>query len=73
VWSYTSTPQYAFMAWCSVKAQEQIIHRKITEDETRCIGVREEKRREEKRREEKRREEKRREEKRREENGFQRC
>jgi hypothetical protein len=20
VWSYTSTPQYAFMAWCSVKA-----------------------------------------------------
>jgi hypothetical protein len=20
-WSYTSTPQYAFMAWCSVKAQ----------------------------------------------------
>jgi hypothetical protein len=23
-WKYTSTPQYAFMAWCSVKAQEQI-------------------------------------------------
>jgi hypothetical protein len=23
-WSYTSTPQYAFMAWCSVKAQEQL-------------------------------------------------
>jgi len=22
-WSYTSTPQYAFMAWCSVKAQGQ--------------------------------------------------
>jgi len=22
--SYTSTPQYAFMAWCSVKAQEQL-------------------------------------------------
>jgi hypothetical protein len=22
--SYTSTPQYAFMAWCSVKAQGQI-------------------------------------------------
>jgi hypothetical protein len=21
VWSYTNTPQYAFMAWCSVKAQ----------------------------------------------------
>jgi hypothetical protein len=21
-WSYTSTPQYAFMAWCSAKAQE---------------------------------------------------
>jgi hypothetical protein len=21
-WSYTSTPQYAFMAWCSVKAQD---------------------------------------------------
>jgi hypothetical protein len=20
-WIYTSTPQYAFMAWCSVKAQ----------------------------------------------------
>jgi hypothetical protein len=25
-WSYTSTPQYAFMAWCSVKAQEQLYH-----------------------------------------------
>jgi hypothetical protein len=24
VWSYTSTPQYAFMAWCSVKAQGQL-------------------------------------------------
>jgi len=23
-WSYTSTPQYAFMAWCSVKVQGQI-------------------------------------------------
>jgi hypothetical protein len=23
-WSYTSTPQYAFMAWCSIKAQGQI-------------------------------------------------
>jgi hypothetical protein len=23
-WSYTSTPQYAFMAWCSVKAQGQL-------------------------------------------------
>jgi hypothetical protein len=23
-WSYTSTPQYAFMAWCSVKAQGQV-------------------------------------------------
>jgi hypothetical protein len=23
-WSYTSTAQYAFMAWCSVKAQEQL-------------------------------------------------
>jgi hypothetical protein len=23
-WNYTSTPQYAFMAWCSVKAQEQL-------------------------------------------------
>jgi len=22
-WSYTSTPQYAFMAWCLVKAQGQ--------------------------------------------------
>jgi hypothetical protein len=22
-WSYTSTPQYAFMAWCSGKAQEE--------------------------------------------------
>jgi hypothetical protein len=22
-WNYTSTPQYAFMVWCSVKAQEQ--------------------------------------------------
>jgi hypothetical protein len=22
-WIYASTPQYAFMAWCSVKAQEQ--------------------------------------------------
>jgi len=20
-WSHTSTPQYAFMAWCSIKAQ----------------------------------------------------
>jgi hypothetical protein len=30
-WQYTSTPQYAFMAWCSVKAQGQLylfyIHR----------------------------------------------
>jgi hypothetical protein len=24
VWSYTSSPQYAFMAWCSVKAQGQL-------------------------------------------------
>jgi hypothetical protein len=23
-WSYTSTPQYAFIAWCLVKAQGQI-------------------------------------------------
>jgi hypothetical protein len=23
-WSYTSTPQHAFMAWCSVKAQGQL-------------------------------------------------
>jgi len=23
-WSYTSTPQYDFMAWCSVKAQGQL-------------------------------------------------
>jgi hypothetical protein len=23
-WSYTFTPQYAFMAWCSVKAQEHL-------------------------------------------------
>jgi len=23
-WSYTSTLQYAFMAWCSVKAQGQV-------------------------------------------------
>jgi hypothetical protein len=23
-WSYTSTPQYAFMAWCSVKVQGQL-------------------------------------------------
>jgi hypothetical protein len=23
-WNYTSTPQYAFMAWCLVKAQEQL-------------------------------------------------
>jgi hypothetical protein len=23
-WSYTSSPQYAFMAWCSVKAQGQL-------------------------------------------------
>jgi hypothetical protein len=23
-WSCTSTPQYAFMAWCSVKAQRQL-------------------------------------------------
>jgi hypothetical protein len=23
-WIYTSTPQYAFMAWCSVKAQGQL-------------------------------------------------
>jgi hypothetical protein len=23
-WGYTSTPQYAFMAWCSVKTQEQL-------------------------------------------------
>jgi hypothetical protein len=23
-WSYTSTPQYAFMAWCSVEAQGQL-------------------------------------------------
>jgi hypothetical protein len=24
-WSYTSTPQYAFMAWCSIKAQGQLL------------------------------------------------
>jgi len=24
VWSYTSIPQYAFMAWCSVEAQGQL-------------------------------------------------
>jgi hypothetical protein len=24
VWSYNSTPQYAFMAWCSVKAHGQV-------------------------------------------------
>jgi hypothetical protein len=24
VWKYTSTPQYAFVAWCSVKAQGQL-------------------------------------------------
>jgi len=24
VWDYTSIPQYAFMAWCSVKARGQI-------------------------------------------------
>jgi hypothetical protein len=24
VWSYTSIPQYAFMVWCSVKAQGQL-------------------------------------------------
>jgi hypothetical protein len=24
MWSYTSTPLYAFMVWCSVKAQEQL-------------------------------------------------
>jgi hypothetical protein len=24
--SYTSTPQYAFMAWCSVEAQGQLYH-----------------------------------------------
>jgi hypothetical protein len=23
-WGYTSTPQYAFMAWCSVKAQRRL-------------------------------------------------
>jgi hypothetical protein len=23
-WSYTSTPPYAFMAWCSVEAQVQL-------------------------------------------------
>jgi hypothetical protein len=23
-WSYTSTPQYAFIAWCSVKAKESV-------------------------------------------------
>jgi hypothetical protein len=23
-WSYTSTPQYAFMVWCLVKAQGQL-------------------------------------------------
>jgi hypothetical protein len=24
-WSYTSTPQYTFIAWCSVKAQRQLL------------------------------------------------
>jgi hypothetical protein len=24
-WSYTSIPQYAFIAWCSVKAQGQLL------------------------------------------------
>jgi hypothetical protein len=23
-WGYTSTPQYVFVAWCSIKAQGQI-------------------------------------------------
>jgi len=25
-WSYTSTPQYAFMAWCSVKKAQRQLH-----------------------------------------------
>jgi hypothetical protein len=32
-WSYTSTPQYAFMAWCSVKGKGQLylLHSVVSE------------------------------------------
>jgi hypothetical protein len=39
-WSYTSTPQYAFMAWCLVKAQGQLyLFTKVMESrEVRWVG-----------------------------------
>jgi hypothetical protein len=39
VWSYTSTRQYAFMAWCSVKAQGQVYLYLCPTDETGPILV----------------------------------
>jgi hypothetical protein len=37
-WSYNSTPQYAFMAWCSVKAQGQL-YLYFTQGRTLIKGV----------------------------------
>jgi hypothetical protein len=40
-WSYTSTPQYAFMAWCSVKAQGQLyLYEKNEVDDAYTKGFR---------------------------------
>jgi hypothetical protein len=37
-WNYISTPQYAFMAWCSVKAQGQLLTFTTSDTHTRgCI------------------------------------
>jgi len=34
-WSYTSTPQYAFMAWCLVKRRDNFTWRNDTYDSAR--------------------------------------
>jgi len=39
-WSYTSTPHYAFMAWCLVKAQGQLYLAVLYECETWSLTVR---------------------------------
>jgi hypothetical protein len=39
-WNYTSAPQYAFMAWCSVKAQGQLhLHKTNTQNGVYSTGI----------------------------------
>jgi hypothetical protein len=37
--SYTSTPQYAFMAWCSVKVQGQLYLLLVTDESTDITSI----------------------------------